>query len=165
MSKYKAAPGARFSRQQAEALGELMERFSGKLKPQELVDAARPKSSPIHSLFEWNDGKAADAFRLVQARHHINHLQIIVQVNGDGKVTKAYHSVLIEGDDDRTYASVAVVRRSVDLREQVVQQALRELERWTERYREYKSVFGGVMREAKKVIRQQRQKDLAKAGC
>jgi len=161
MAKYKRSPGARFSNKQAALLGTLLERFDGALKPKQLVDAARPKTSPVHSLFEWNDGRAAEQFRLVQARDHINHLRIVVQIDGADRPTKAYHSVVIEGDDDRTYASVAIVRRSVELRQQVVQQALNEAERWAERYREYRELYE-IIRAVKKTTRKHKRKhDLA----
>lgn len=47
-----------------------------KRTPEALVDAAKKKSSPIHSLFEWNDRKAAHEQRLILARVMINSLQV-----------------------------------------------------------------------------------------
>lgn len=47
-----------------------------KRNPEELVRAARSKRSPVHSLFEWNDRKAAHEARLIQARVMINSLQV-----------------------------------------------------------------------------------------
>ena len=43
---------------------------------EELVKAARPKRSPIHKLFEWDDRIAAAEQRLIQARVMINSLQV-----------------------------------------------------------------------------------------
>lgn len=47
-----------------------------KRTPEELVQAARSKRSPVHKLFEWNDKRAAHEMRLVQARVMINSLQV-----------------------------------------------------------------------------------------
>lgn len=40
----------------------------GALSPSAIVEAARPKNSPLHQYFTWNSEKAADAYRLDQAR-------------------------------------------------------------------------------------------------
>ena len=38
------------------------------LTPENLVNEARPESSPLHSAFEWNDSVAAEKYRNEQAR-------------------------------------------------------------------------------------------------
>lgn len=45
----------------------LLLRNEGRISPAILVDAARPKSSPFHDLFEWDNDEAADKYRLAQA--------------------------------------------------------------------------------------------------
>ena len=48
----------------------------GKLTAQAVVDAAREESSPLHGYFEWDDNKAANEYRLLQARKLI---RVVVQ--------------------------------------------------------------------------------------
>ena len=48
----------------------------GKLTAQAVVDAAREESSPLHGYFEWEDSKAANEYRLLQARKLI---RVVVQ--------------------------------------------------------------------------------------
>lgn len=57
--------------------------------PEALVAAAKAKNCPAHSLFEWNDRKAAHEQRLILARVMINSLQVeIVTPKGKpGQVT------------------------------------------------------------------------------
>jgi len=43
----------------------------GVCAPGDLVDHARPADSRLHPLFEWDDQKAAEQFRVSQARHLI----------------------------------------------------------------------------------------------
>lgn len=72
---YEFAEGARF---QAGANGTpnevgghldlLRQQFKGELTPRDVVDDARNPNSPLHSYFEWDDGAAAEAYRLKQAR-------------------------------------------------------------------------------------------------
>jgi hypothetical protein len=49
----------------------------GALRSEDLLAAARPKDSPAHSGFEWNDKKAGHEFRLIQARGWIRRVTII----------------------------------------------------------------------------------------
>lgn len=51
-------------------LAEIYER-DGALRPKTLVDEARDESSPLHSQFDWDDTKAAEAHRINQARQLI----------------------------------------------------------------------------------------------
>ena len=48
----------------------------GKVETRALVDAARPKNSPAHCAFEWDNKKAGDEYRLIQARHYIRRVTI-----------------------------------------------------------------------------------------
>lgn len=49
-------------------LTEIKER-DGAITPDAVVQEAKPKKSVLHGYFEWDDSKAANEFRLNQARH------------------------------------------------------------------------------------------------
>lgn len=49
----------------------------GSLTPQAIVDAAQPETSPIHPAFEWDDGKAANHYRVWQARYLVKSVEVI----------------------------------------------------------------------------------------
>jgi len=51
----------------------------GKVVPSELVDAAKPKDSPAHDGFEWDNKKAGDKYRLHQARNWCRKIEIRVE--------------------------------------------------------------------------------------
>lgn len=53
----------------------------GCVRPSVVVNEARPKKSPIHDDFEWDDAKAAEEFRLSQARQYIRITPVRVQQN------------------------------------------------------------------------------------
>jgi hypothetical protein len=59
-------------------LQRIAEKYGG-LRPSEVVAEAKSKESPIHSEFEWNDGKAAHAYRLNQARTLIRVIVPIIE--------------------------------------------------------------------------------------
>lgn len=59
----------------------------GSVAPSELVDAARPVSSPAHAAFEWNDRLAGEQWRLNQARQYIR----IIRVEIDHQPERLVH--------------------------------------------------------------------------
>jgi hypothetical protein len=64
------------------ALKAIAARSGGELTPEEIVAEAEtlPEDHPLHQSFEWNDGLAAHAHRLHQARSLLNRyrLQIVI---------------------------------------------------------------------------------------
>ena len=61
-----------------EVVGQIYEQ-NGEISPSELVEAARPKKSPIHDAFEWDNIKAGDQYRLWQARQWIRKVEVIIE--------------------------------------------------------------------------------------
>lgn len=55
----------------------------GKLTPALVVDQARPKSSPLHDRFEWNDKVAGEAYRRVQASELIRSVRVFYSPGED----------------------------------------------------------------------------------
>src|SRR5690606_25615999 len=41
----------------------------GKIRPVDVVEAAKDESSPLHDCFTWDDGEAAHQYRLIEARN------------------------------------------------------------------------------------------------
>ncbi len=75
-----------------EALAEIkaLEDRRGRLTPQEVVEAARAEASAIHGCFEWDDGKAAEAYRIEQARELIRRVKIEIVVEERSMKIVAY---------------------------------------------------------------------------
>ena len=82
----------------------------GKLDPNEVVSEASKKDSPLHDYFEWDDGVAAAAHRLEQARTLIRRVKIVVQ-EGEREVrTVRYVRDPGMDRDEVGYTSVLSVR-------------------------------------------------------
>lgn len=64
-----------------ERLKEIEER-DGFVTPQAVVEDARPEDSLLHSVFEWDDEKAAEAYRIHQAGSFIRCI-VVVPEKGD----------------------------------------------------------------------------------
>lgn len=129
-----------------ERLETIREKNGGKLTPKDVVEDSRPEDSPLHHCFEWDDEKAAESFRLNQARAIINHVVAVVQHDEKEYNVRAFVSVTTKGSD-RHYTSMGYAMSQEDLRKQVVQSAWRELEGWKNRYKEYEelsTVFNAI---------------------
>jgi len=63
-----------------ERLKEIEER-DGSVTPQAVVEDARPEDSVLHSAFEWNDEKAAEAYRIHQAGQLIRCIVVVPEKN------------------------------------------------------------------------------------
>ncbi|MDR6511455.1 hypothetical protein J2792_002327 [Novosphingobium capsulatum] len=122
----------------AQVVGEELERIrvanNGRLEGELVVERARDKANPLHPAFEWNDKKAAHAFRVDQARYLIRHIEVVVAEKPDAPPTRAFVSVV--RDKDRSYTSVQHAMSDEELRQQVLAQAWAELEAWRKRYAE-----------------------------
>lgn len=114
----------------------------GRFAPKDVVKAARPKSSPLHKYFEWDDSKAADEFRLQQARM----LVISIRIESDNNI-RAYESVVLEGK--RLYVPIEEIKSDKSLYDQVLEAAMSEIIFWREKYQRYENLFGRIFDEIK----------------
>lgn len=124
--KYKFKETARINRSiDAQVVGEMCEELSNTigLTPKTLLNANREKDTPLYDYFEWRDDVAAEKYREVQARHIIN--SIVVIEEKEKPEIKAYHSVVIQ--ESREFKHVDTVCKSVDLTQQMLENAKKEL--------------------------------------
>lgn len=92
----------------------------GFLDPQKVVNYARNPATALHSKFTWDDAKAAEEYRIWQARQIIR-LELIV-IEETNEPVRAYVSLQI----DRTgggYRAIRDVMRDPELRGQLLDEA------------------------------------------
>jgi len=124
----------------------------GLLQPNAVVEAARPESSPLHSRFEWNDGKAAEEYRIWQARQLIRVTVEVMDRTGES------FDVFVSLSPDRQresggYRVLTDVLSDTDMRAQLLKDALAELELFREKYRQLKelaAVFSAIKKVRKR---------------
>jgi hypothetical protein len=135
---YRIKPGAHLRRADAEALAGVMaelatQKLSTEQQCRKLVEMARPKKSPIHHCFEWDDKRAADAHRIQQARYYWRSIEVTLDTeDATEKPIRAFHPVFADGE--RRYTDVQTITESVDLAAQLVAQAKSELKSFRNRY-------------------------------
>lgn len=115
----------------AQEAGEELERISsrGSLTPENVVEESRPKDSVLHDCFEWNDAKAAENYRKVQAGDIIRN---IVTISIDGaEVSEPVRAFVSIADD---YKPITVVVKTQEYTEEMLQKALKELHSFQRKY-------------------------------
>ena len=116
-----------------------------KLNPCDVVDAARPVDSPLHSRFTWNDGEAAEQYRLIEARKLITvHVEFLKDIHEPSPVWVSLRGDRVKGGGYRTLVSVLSKK---ELREKLLEEALDDLRHFQEKYgmlKELAAVFAAI---------------------
>jgi len=135
---YKWKPGSRINipAQEAGERLETLQKQYGHLTPQIVVEDARDSQSVFHPAFEWDDVKAAEEYRLEQARYILRHLIVVRQETEKPQEIRAFVVVKEEEQDRQWYAPTLSVLTEPELRRQVLERALRELEAFRRKYKE-----------------------------
>ena len=130
---------------------EIIERRDGSITPQAVVDAARPEGSVLHNLFEWNDEKAAEKYRLSQASTFI---RCIVKTSEDETAKystyRAFVNINPTGDRQNiagTYVNIQTALSDPESRDVVLSNAKHEMQTFRRKYAELKelaSVFSAI---------------------
>lgn len=117
----------------ANELAELKRLASGGLlDPKKVVASAKPQASPLHHHFEWDDGKAARAYRLDQARALI---QMAVEVEPSlGIPVRVFVSLSSDRKQEGGYRETTEVLNKTALRRIMLQDAFRELDQFKARF-------------------------------
>lgn len=103
----------------------------GLLVPDVVVKEAADPDNPLHDQFTWDDSEAAAKWRREEAGYLIRKARIVVQRDPDTThKVRAFVSVLHKGD--RGY--MPTKRALTEHRDQVIEQALRDLEAMRRRY-------------------------------
>lgn len=131
---YRARPGARFGNEDAEKFGHEIERLkneNGPLTTAAIVESARSPESPLHNYFEWDDSTAAESWRMAQARHLVNRIEVVIEKNGEEIVVPFMVNVIFKKNDNEPlnqgYVTVEEAMTTKEYREQVIQDILNQI--------------------------------------
>lgn len=106
----------------------------GALSARDVVREAAPAASRLHKYFTWNNIKAADEYRLWQARQLIAEVVVIIPKS---KVAMRHYVSVMSDRKDAIYRTVEDVMSNKDYREQLLAQALDDLEYWQQKYGQF----------------------------
>jgi len=143
---FKARRGSRITDEQAQIYGECLEKIAeekGVITPLDVVEEAKSESSPLHDYFEWDNDVAAEKYRLHQARNLINSIIVVIETPEETIEERAFFNVKIEkevqevdeeAEIKQAYVPVSVVVKEKSYRDQILEQALREITYWKRKY-------------------------------
>ncbi len=137
-----------------EALQGIAKEHNGVLSPAAVVEYARPKSSPLHSRFTWDNTEAARLYRLVEARSLIS---VVIRYIDDG-VDRVPVRVFVSLSKDREkkggYRHIVDVVKDSDMRAMLISDAKEDMRRFEERYANIKELVDVIraMRNARKEL-------------
>lgn len=120
-----------------EALEAIAQKSGGRLIPAAIVEAARERRHILHRHFEWDDAKAAEAYRLDQARSIVRCIHVD---DADTETGRARAFLSIRDRDGTSYRSLSEIMGNAELQSKVLAQAERDLIAFEARYRDLSDV-------------------------
>jgi hypothetical protein len=117
----------------ADVFGEVLEKIratnDGVASNEAIVEAARPKDSPIHSLFEWDNSAAAEKYRQEQARYYARHvIKVISRPTKEKPAQTRIANICVKGSDGKSERRDAVlVMTDKEMRLQAIEDCLKLL--------------------------------------
>lgn len=123
----------------AQIAGEEIDRIQqrdGVVTKETLLDESRPEEAPLHPAFEWDDTKAAEKYRLTQAKSIINDIVVEVIRTGEDEPKKvpAFVNVVKGLQNNAQYLSVDVAMSDEDHRKAVLENAKSEFNAFKRKY-------------------------------
>ena len=120
---YTAREGAPFKKDEAQVLGEYIEK-NNLSTPEEIVQDAIKEESPFHNLIEWNRDEAAEQWNLQQARSIVNHLEVeITYIGGEVEIfARGFEYVVDEGE--KRFVTIDEGLSNEDYNKQILQMAI-----------------------------------------
>ncbi len=125
-----------------EELLHLAEISGGRLNPKDVVDYAADPETHLHSRFTWDDTKAAEEYRLWQARRVISLEFEVIHLPDKSQETRLFVSLVEDRKPDGGYRLVTEVLSDAELRQKLIEEALGEFRRVRIKYSTIKELAG-----------------------
>ena len=112
---------------------------NGRLDPHDVVESAADPASPLHSRFTWDNSAAAHQWRLEQARNLIRTVTIqrIEQPAAEPRKIRAW----VHDPGTNGYVSTEDVAKQPDVRDRVLDDMRRDLDRLRTKWKLYEETF------------------------
>lgn len=116
---------------------------NGKVTPELVVEFAKDKKTALHGRFEWDETKAAAAYRIEQARRV---LRVFVKLedgeNGNPVKVRAFISLPSDRKIGNEYRTIEDVLKNPEWRSEMLDMAKKELKSFKEKYRAFSELAG-----------------------
>lgn len=117
---------------------EQLEKQYGEVSSEIFLESARSESSEMHKLFEWDDKKAAEKYRIQQATQIIASIRVtVVSEEQEPVITRAY----VQYEPRKSgYVSIRAAMDDAEKKGSVMAQARKELKWFTEKYKSFEEL-------------------------
>jgi len=144
----------------AEVAGKRFEELQakhGEITPKIVLDDARGVKSPLHPCFEWDDGKAAEQYRLQQAGLMIRALVVTVEDAEIPKPARAFVNVADVSEKQGRFIAISTALSKEETRRAVLARAMLELSQFRAKYEDLQEL-ADVFKAIDKVSKRKRKK-------
>ena len=108
---------------------------------EDIVNKARDERTELHLCFEWDDTKAAEQYRLTQAKDIVRHLYLVREETEDEEPEQEDRKITVNqfrcfsnlGKHDEYESTIQIVRNE-DKYQLLLEQARRELRAFKQKY-------------------------------
>jgi hypothetical protein len=153
VTAYQFAPSSKVRGVDADTAGRALARLlkTGPLTAERVLNAARRESHPLHPVFEWDDGAAAEQYRLEQARHLSRSVRVVTET---GETEPLVVHVVHEKCGGSAYVATVDIANDDELHAAAVAEALRLLNGVAHRFRylDELSVVWAAVEEARSAL-------------
>ena len=122
----------------AEDAGKELERIRqkyGSLKAEDVVTESKSKDSPLYSIFEWDNKKAADAWRVNQAKALIRNIVVNIEHKEMQCKVRAFVSVADGPQAKASYVPINEASNNEYAKKYLMNCAKHDMECFTAKYR------------------------------
>ena len=112
------------------------------LTPEQIVQKAKDENTELHKCFEWDDSKAADKYRLEQARHLVCNL-VFVPKKKDETPVRVFHI----SQEKSVYKPTKLILSKPDEYSALLERAKQELYAFQRKYKsliELEDIFKAI---------------------
>lgn len=122
----------------AQVVGDTLKKLEAEhnvVTPAAVVSIARPRTAPLHGCFEWDDGRAAEKYRLDQARLIIRSVEVVHMLdNGKQERELGYVSIAENKPGSSAYMNTRDALKDERYSAKIIDDAKAQLLGWRRRY-------------------------------
>lgn len=124
----------------------LVEENGGQITYKQIVEFAKDENTALHSVFIWDESKAAYKYWIEQAREFVSNVRISMETpDGYGNEMRVTFDVQ-DVDGEHLQANHVAIAKNPDYSNQVIAEALQNVIYWTKEYERRVNKFGSTMR-------------------
>lgn len=135
--KYVARKGGQIRQQDAQAIGEFLEKIKIRTTENILAEIEKHPEHPIHGyVFNNTDQEAIIEYRLYRVRLVVQSVMYELDKKGNGLPMRVFYNI-VNSKGTKKYKTAEEVFKNTDYSNQVIDRAVTELNHWNLRYKVY----------------------------